>query len=50
MKIPKQAYMPEFRELAVKRIREGVSAGALGKELGVSEQTLRNCVQAAQAS
>lgn len=49
MKIPKQEYTAEFRGLAVKRIREGVTAGALSKELGVSEQTLRNWVKAAQA-
>jgi transposase len=49
MKIPKQEYTPEFRELAVKRIKAGVTLGALNKELGVSEQTLRNWVKAADA-
>ena len=49
MRIPKQEYTPEFRELAVKRINEGLTPGALSKELGVSEQTLRNWVKAAAA-
>ncbi len=37
MKIPKHEYTPKFRELAVKRIKEGVTPGALSEELGVSE-------------
>lgn len=49
MKIPKQEYTAEFKELAVKRIKEGVTPGMLGKELGVSDQTLRNWVKAAAA-
>lgn len=49
MKIPKQEYTPEFRELAVRRIKEGVKFGALSKELGVNEQSLRNWVKAADA-
>lgn len=49
MKIPKQEYTAEFKELAVKRIKEGVTPGALSKELGVSEQTLRNWGKAAVA-
>lgn len=49
MKIPKQEYTPEFRELAVRRIKEGVTPGMLSKELGVSEQTVRNWVKAADA-
>jgi len=49
MKIPKQEYTAEFKELAVKRIKEGVMPGALSKELGVSEQTVRNWVKAAAA-
>ena len=49
MKIPKQEYTAEFKELAVKRIKEGLTPGAVGKELGVSDQTLRNWVRAAEA-
>lgn len=49
MKIPKQEYTTEFKELAVKRIKEGLTPGAVSKELGVSDQTLRNWVKAAAA-
>ena len=49
MKIPKQEYTAEFKELAVKRIKEGLTPGAVSKELGVSDQTLRNWVKAAAA-
>jgi transposase len=44
-KIPKQEYTPEFRELAVKRVKAGQTAGAVAKELGLIEQTLRNWVK-----
>lgn len=47
MKIPKQAYTAEFKELAVKRVKEGLTVGAAAKELGLIEQTLRNWVRAA---
>ncbi len=47
MKIPKQAYMTEYKELAVKRIKEGQSVSKVCKELGLSDQTLRNWVKAA---
>jgi transposase len=49
MKIPKQQYTIEFKELAVKRVKDGLSAGAAAKELGLVEQTLRNWVKAAAA-
>jgi transposase len=49
MKIPRSAYTLEFKELAVKRAKSGVSIPALAKELGISEQTLRNWVKAAAA-
>ena len=45
-KIPKQEYTPEFRELAVKRVKAGQSNGAVARELGLSDQTLRNWVKA----
>jgi transposase len=47
MKIPKQAYTVEFKELAVKRIKDGQSVGRVCRELGLSDQTLRNWVKAA---
>ena len=46
-KIPKQEYTAEFRELAVKRVEDGLSPGAAAKELGVNHQTLRNWIKAA---
>ena len=49
MKIPKQQYTTEFKELAVKRVKDGLTAGAAAKELGLIEQTLRNWVKAAAA-
>jgi transposase len=39
MKIPKQAYTTEFKELAVKRIKDGQSVSKVCKELGLSDQT-----------
>ncbi len=49
MKIPRQEYTAEFKELAVKRVNDGLTAGAAAKELGLIEQTLRNWVKAATA-
>lgn len=46
-KIPKQAFTTEFKELAVKRVQNGQSIPAAAKELGISDQTLRNWVKAA---
>ena len=37
MKIPKQEYTAEFKALAVKRVKEGITAGAVAKELGLIE-------------
>ena len=47
MKIPKQAYTTEFKELAVKRIKDGQSVSVVCKELGLSDQTVRNWAKAA---
>jgi transposase len=47
MKIPKQAYTAEFKELAVKRVKDGQSVGMVCRELGLSDQTLRNWIKAA---
>lgn len=49
MKIPRQAYTLEFKELAVKRVKDGQAMAAVAKELGLVEQTLRNWVKAAAA-
>ena len=46
MKIQKQAYTTEFKELAVKRVKEGQSVGTVCRELGLSDQTVRNWVKA----
>jgi transposase len=45
----KQAYTAEFKKLAVTRVKDGLTAGAAAKELGLIEQTLRNWVKAAAA-
>jgi putative transposase len=34
-KIPKQEYTPEFRKLAVKRVKAGQTAGVVAKQLGL---------------
>ncbi len=41
-KIPKTEYTAEFKEQAVKRVKDGKSVGTAAKELGLVEQTLRN--------
>jgi transposase len=48
-KIPKQEYTAEFKELAVKRVKDGQTPGAVAKDLGLVEQTLRNWVKAFDA-
>jgi transposase len=48
-KIPKQEYTAEFRGLAVKRVKDGLTPGATAKELVVNHQTLRNWLKAAAA-
>jgi transposase len=45
-KIPKQEYTPEFKELAVKRVKSGQGIGPVARDLGLVEQTLRNWVKA----
>lgn len=42
MNLPKQEYTAKFKELAVKRVKSGQMAGAVSKDLGLVEQTLRN--------
>ena len=48
-RIPKQEYTAEFKELSVKRVKDGQGIGAVAKDLGLVEQTLRNWVKAAKA-
>ncbi len=45
-KIPKQEYTAEFKEQAVKRVKDGKRVSAVAKEMGLVEQTLRNGVKA----
>ncbi len=49
MRLGRQAYTTEFKELAVKRVNDGQTARAVAKELGLIEQTLRHWVKAAAA-
>lgn len=49
MKMAKRACMLEFKELAVKRGKDGPALAAVAKELGRVEQALRNRVKAAAA-
>jgi transposase len=48
-KISKQEYTAEFKEQAVKRVKEGRSVAAVAKEMGLVEQTLRNWVKGFEA-
>ena len=47
MKILKQAYTAEFKEMAVKRIKDGQIGSVVCKEFWLSDQTVRNWVRAA---
>lgn len=49
LKIPKREFTAEFRELAVKRVKGGQGIGAVARELGISDQTLRNWAKAFDA-
>ena len=40
MKIPKPAFTPEFRSLAVKRVKAGENVEGVSKVLRLVEQTL----------
>ena len=48
-KIPNQAYTAEFKAAAVQRVKDGQGVAAVARELGISAQTVRNWVKAAQA-
>jgi transposase len=47
--IPKQAYMAEFKQLAVRRMKDGQTIPSVAKELGLNDQTLCNWIKAAAA-
>ena len=49
LKIPKQEYTAEFKGLAVKRVKAGQGIGAVARELGLVEPTLRYWVKAVAA-
>ena len=49
MKISRSSYTAAFKELAVNRVKAGELIPATAKELGLSDQTLRNWVKAADA-
>ena len=46
MNLPKHAYTTEFKELAVKRIKDGQNISRVIKELGLGDQKLRNWIKA----
>lgn len=41
MKVPRQEYTAELKELVVKRVKDGQPVGAVVKALGLVEQMLR---------
>ncbi len=45
-KVPKQAYTAEFKLAAVQRVKDGQGVVVVARELGISEQTLRNWAKA----
>ncbi len=44
-KVPKQSYTAEFKLAAVQRVKDGQGVAVVARELGISEQTLRNWVK-----
>ena len=48
-KIPKQEYTTEFKERAVKHVKEEKLIGLSAKELGLVERTLRNWMKLSAA-
>jgi transposase len=49
LKVPNQQYTPEFRAAAVKRVKDGQSIRAVARGLGMSGQTLRTWIKAAES-
>lgn len=50
MKIPKRVYPADVKTLAVQRVQGGQTVGAGARDLGLVEQTRRNCVKTAAAA
>jgi transposase len=48
-RLPKQESAAEFKEPAVKRVKEGKTVGAVAKEMGLVEPTLCHWVNASDA-
>lgn len=48
-KIPQQAFTAQFKELAVQRVKDEETIPAVGREPGISHQTVLNWVKAANA-
>ncbi len=48
-KVPKQAYTAKFKTVAVQWVKDVHNASAMARELGMSEQTLRNWIKASEA-
>ena len=48
-KIPKQEYTAEFKEQAIKRVKDGQGVSAVAKESDLVEQTLRHGAKAFDA-
>ena len=48
-KYPQQAFMAKFKELVAQKAKGGQTIPAVGRELGISHQTVRNWVKAAAA-
>jgi transposase len=44
LKVPKRSYTAEFKEAVVQRVKEGQGFGVVSRELGMSEQMLRNLI------
>lgn len=44
---PRPEFVPEFVELAVRRVKSEMTIGAVAAELGLVERTLHNLVKAA---
>ena len=49
VKLPRQMYTAEFKDLAVKRVLDGQAVDEVARELGTTGQTLRNWVKAHEA-
>ena len=48
-KVPKQVYTAQFKLAAVQRVNDGQGIAVVARELGISEQTLRNWVKAGES-